>query len=444
MRTTVHLSAVRWAFLAVGLLLLAGCVTAPTPAGTQTITPSPSRALQPSPTPTSAPAIAPDSLTLTWWTPEFLSPKAPQPAGPLLAKQLAEFEAASGNKVRVSPVLKARYGKGGLLDFLLAAQPVAPGVLPDLIALDVSELEAAATSGLLQPLESLLDDMDAGLYPFATSAGRFGDHLLAVQFAADLEHLAYRTDQVKTPPGTWQELLEAGTPYLFPIGSPQSGAAGRPSGGLQPAVLSQYLSAGAGFDPVARQLAVEAEPLLRLLTFYDAGMKAGVIPPNALELSDPEALWGIYSQGQVPMADVSARHYLAEQGSPKNSGFAPAPGWGGPVVPVAGGWALAITTTDPVRQRAAADLIAWLLKPENAGSWASAAGWLPTSPAALKSWGATPHNEFLDRQLAAAASLPIGLDSIQAETRIQKAIEAVLKGDSTPAAAVEAAMNPSK
>ncbi len=392
-----------------------------------------------------ATATADGPLTLTWWTPEFLSPKAAQPAGPLLAKQLSEFEAANGGKVRVSAAPKARYGKGGLLDFLLSARPVAPGILPDLVALDVSELEQAAAAGLLQPLDGLLDESVTGdLYPFATASGRFDDHLLAVQFAANLEHLAYRPDQVKRPPDAWDDVLSLKMPYLFPIGSPQPGASGGTSGGLQPAVLGQYLSAGGTYDPAARQLAVEAEPLTRLLTFYETAAKTGVVPPNALDLIDQDAIWAVYGAGQVPMADVSARHYLTDPGGLKSSGFAPAPGWSGPVRPVAGGWALGITTTDPERQRAAAALIAWLMKPENAGSWAMAAGRLPTSPAALKTWGAIPYYAFLDQQLADAVSVPIGPGSAQAAAQVQKAVEAVLKGKSTPAEAVEAAVNPPK
>jgi ABC-type glycerol-3-phosphate transport system substrate-binding protein len=433
-----------WLSLVFALLLAAGCVAAPTPALIPAATPVPSRVPQSTPAP-SATATAEGPLTLTWWTPEFLSPKAAQPVGPLLAKQLAEFEAANGGQVRVSVVPKARYGKGGLLDFLLTARPVAPSILPDLVVLDVSELEQAAAVGLLQPLDGLLDEsVTADLYPFATSAGRFGDHLLAVQFAANLEHLAYRPDQVKEPPGTWDELLDAGMPYLFPMGSPQPGSSGGASGGLQPAIISQYLSAGAAFDPAVRQLAVEAEPLTRLLTFYETAAKTGVLPPNALELADQDATWAIYSSGKVPMAGVSARHYLADSGGLKSSGFAPAPGQSAPVKPVAGGWALGITTTDPERQRAAADLIAWLMKPENAGSWAIAAGWLPTSPAALKTWGTNPYFEFLDQQLASSVSVPVGPESAQAAVQVQKAVEAVLKGDSTPAEAVEAAVNPPK
>ena len=109
-----------------------------TPEQTSRATRTPASAGTARPQPTNT-TVASDVLTLIWWTPEFISPKAPALAGPLLAKQLADFEAAHEGKVRVNPVLKARYGKGGLLDFLRTTQPVAPGLLPDIVALDVAD-----------------------------------------------------------------------------------------------------------------------------------------------------------------------------------------------------------------------------------------------------------------------------------------------------------------
>ena len=53
-------------------------------------------------------------------------------------------------------VVKQDRGPGGLLDLLRAASPVAPDVLPDIIALDNSDLETAARSGLIQPIGPLL------------------------------------------------------------------------------------------------------------------------------------------------------------------------------------------------------------------------------------------------------------------------------------------------
>jgi ABC-type glycerol-3-phosphate transport system substrate-binding protein len=394
---------------------------------------------------TPAAAPTPGPLTLTWWAPEFLGPKAPQPAGSVLGEQLAGFEAAQDGKVRVAVVPKARYGRGGLLDFLRTAQPVAPAVLPDVVALDVSELEAAAEVGLLQPLDGLLaEDIIDGLYPFAVSSGRFDGRLLAVQYAADIDHLVYRPKEAAEAPPTWTALLEAQLPYLLPINSAQPGSSGQPSASLLPPVISQYLSAWGSYDPAERLLKLEEAPLLRLLNFYNDARQAGILSPDALELPDTEATWSVYAQGKAPLADVSARRYIAEGASLKDSGYAAAPGWSGPITAVPSGWALAITATDPARQRAAADLIAWLLKPENAGSWAQAGGWLPTSPAALRSWGSNPYYDFLSAQLTGAVAPPAGPDSAQAATRIRKALEAVVKGESEPAAAAQAALNPPK
>ncbi len=381
-------------------------------------------------------------LSLTWWTPEFYSPQAPQPAGPLLAEQLAAFEASQDGQVRVTPILKARYGEGGLLDFLRTAQPVAPAILPDLITLDVTELERAVAAGLLQPLDMLLDEeVTAGLYPFALSAGVFDDRRMGVQHIANMAHVAYLTSQVEAPPATWDMLLEEDLPYLFPLGNPQANSASSPTERLQHAILSQYYSTGVTVDSVTRAPLLELEPLIRLLEFYDAAAESGVLPPGAQELTEPDAVWGVYVQGKVPLAYVSARRYLAEREALRGSGYAAAPGWAGPAAPIADGWAFAIVTTDPERQRAAAALIAWLMQSENSGAWAQAAGWLPTSPAALSVMRSTPYHQFLDSQLRVAISPPIGPDYVQVAARIQRAIVSVLQEGVAPAEAAQQAVN---
>ncbi len=242
----------------------------------------PEQRARPQPTSTTT---ASDVLTLTWWTPEFISPKAPAPAGPLLAKQLADFEAAHDGKVRVNPVLKARYGKGGLLDFLRTTQPVAPGLLPDIVALDVAELEQAVNLGLLQPLDSTLSrTITPTLYAFAQQAGQFDGRTMAIPYVADVEHAVYDRDRVSQPPSTWTGILAEKLPYLFPAGSPQSPAAAPPSEGASRAVISQYLSAGGTVDPKTHRLVLQEQPLLRLLNFYRDAREAGLLPKDVLDV----------------------------------------------------------------------------------------------------------------------------------------------------------------
>jgi ABC-type glycerol-3-phosphate transport system substrate-binding protein len=259
---------------------------------------------------------------------------------------------------------------------------------------------------------------------------------------ADLEHAAYLSSQVETPPATLEELLTRRVPYLFPLSQPQPNSSTSASESLQHSVLSQYLSAGGKLDPVTRQPILEVEPLIRLLEFYKAIHESGVLPPGAFDLSTSDGVWGFYVQGRVPMAYVGARRYLAEREALKGSGFAAAPGLQEPALPIAGGWALAIVTPDPERQRLAAELITSLLDPDNAGRAALAAGWLPTSPEALKTWGNVPYYTFLDGQLRDAISPPIGEGYAQVAARIQRAITSVLEEDISPAEAAQRAVNP--
>ncbi len=436
-----------WAVLGVLALLVgaAGCVstTTPAPAVPPTATSAPSRTATPVVAVTPASPASASGITLTWWTPEFLSPKAPQSAGSLLGEQIAAFEASQSGNIFVNAVLKARYGKGGLLDFLRTAPPVASSVLPDLVTLDVVELEPVAAAGLLRPLDGLLaPELLAGLYPFATANGRFGDRLLAIQLVADVEHIVYLKGQVATPPATWAELTATRLPYLFSVTGTPAGSVTRPQEALSHAVIGQYLSAGATQDPAGRGLRVEAGPLTRLLNFYTEATRSGLLPPAALEIGDADTLWGVYAQSMVPFAYVSGRRYLAERDALKDVSYAASPGHAAPTRSLADGWALAIVTADPTRQRAAAELIAWLLQPQNAAAWSRAAGWLPTSPDALAAWGADPYFTFLDEQLATAIPHPVGVEYAQAAGRINKAVLSVVKGEASPEQAVETALAP--
>ena len=438
--------------IALAVVLLAACAPESLPPETLTATataPSPTAAVSTArpPTPSLA-ALTPATparrpVTLTWWTPDFLSPQAAPQVKALLEAQLADFERTYAGQVQVDVVPKMPYGKGGLLDLLRTAQPVAPSILPDLVALDVFELEQAVSSGLLQPLDaSLAQEALEPLYPFARSAGMFQNQLFAVQYLADLEHIVFLSNIISEPPQTWDDLLRSSaTPYLFPAGVPQPGKTTSRFRTLQCVELSHYLSAGAALNRSTRQLALEETPLLRLLTFYKTAADAGLLPPNAVEINSTDVVWDLFVQGRIPLAQVTARQYLTEGRSAGAAGFAATPGWNGPATPIAAGWALAIVATDPQRQQLAADLIAWLLEAERGGAVARATGWLPTSPAALATWGEQTYYAFLDQQLSKAVSPPAGPEYAQASAQLHKAVIAVLSDGISPRDATNAALS---
>jgi ABC-type glycerol-3-phosphate transport system substrate-binding protein len=423
------------------LLVALGCTETPPQRPLPTAVTAPSREPPPAATSSQPTPLPLSPLTLVWWTPEFLSPSATQPAGPEIKRQLDQFTTAQQGKIRVEPVLKARYGNGGLLDYLLSAQHVAPSVLPDIVALDVAELQGAVDAGLLQTLDGLLDvDLVDGLYPFAIRAGQYDGRPLAVQWMADLEHAGALPDQSWPELPQWDTLLTDGAPYLFALGTTQAGSSQSASVGLSSAALGHYLSAGGSMDAEDRELTLDAAPLRRMLTFYRDADQAGILPPNALELADSDAVWSVFAQGQIPRAQVSARRFYNERGDAGNPAFSRTPGWQEAAPPVASGWALAIVTPDPVRQEAAAQLISWLLEAPHAGAAAAAVNWLPTSPGALAIWPPSPYTEFLDELLATASPLPAGKGYPQIAARIHQAIISVIEDDTRVDAAIEEAL----
>ncbi|MGD2206399.1 MAG: hypothetical protein PVH17_06435, partial [Anaerolineae bacterium] len=219
------------------VLLLTGCDvpwSQPTPTpGEPTATPSTTEP-QPTAPPEETMPPQPSVITLTIWTTEAFSPTKVLTSGQVLAEQAATFEAAH-SRVRLQFILKKPYGKGGILDFLLTTSAVAPDLLPDLVLLDVDELNTAVQARLVQPLNDLLPpDLVADLYPFARNASTFDGRLYGLQVWADLDHLVYNTGKLTVPPRSWPGVLSNPGPYLFP--------AGGQAGLVNDAFLVQYLA----------------------------------------------------------------------------------------------------------------------------------------------------------------------------------------------------------
>jgi ABC-type glycerol-3-phosphate transport system substrate-binding protein len=66
-----------------------------------------------------------------------------------------------------------------------------------------------------------------------------------------------------------------------------------------------------------------------------------------------------------------------------SQGYSAIPGLSGGLIPLTTSWAWAITTTDPIRQPLAADLITFLTAPENLANWSSRSQILPARREAM-------------------------------------------------------------
>lgn len=415
-------------FVLVLLVSLAACTSAPaspTP-GLPTPTPLTPATLQPQPLP---PTPLPDTaITLTLWLPTRFLPAKDNAAYQVLQRQLDEFaRTADGTPSQI--VVKQDRGPGGLLDLLRTASPVAPSILPDIIALDNTDLETAARSGLIQPIGPLLPaDLTDDLYPFARDLGSLNGELYGVLYSADLEHLA--TNSATPLPQTWSDLLETPRRYLFALGN----------NSISDAVLSHYLSAGGKLTDEQGKPMLDETALRTLLETYQEARDAGVLPGNLLELDSADKVWSAWRGLGTGVANLNATRYLSVETRLPDLQVGDLPALTQPARSLGRGWAYAIVTQDPRRQAAAVRLLQHLLSAKNNGEWTRAAGVLPGRAAALAQWDqSNPYTTFAGDQLARAQPLPPAAIRSAISPALRKAIEDVLAGRATPADAARSA-----
>lgn len=370
-------------------------------------------------------------MTLVLWTSEDYAPNSETEGGMQLLRQIQAFQ--QDRDVRVQVILKKRSGIGGLLDFLTTASAAAPSVLPDLITLSDADLYQATRAGLLQPLDSLVSpELLEDQFDFATALTRLEGATMGVLYQADLPHLVYDTTALEEPPLSWRDLYSATVPFAF---SPAA-----PSDGVNNVILIQYLALGGELTNEAGRPALDTERLTQALEFFQRAEQAGVVSKSVLDLSDATTAWATYRIGEAGMVQVPASIYLAERAGLSNAGFGPLPLHTPDVVTVGRGWALAIVTQDPERQRLAAALIEHLLAAENNGAWTQAAGRLPTRYAALDAWeGDDPYLPFIRDLLAQAKPAPNPDVAAVVGGPLAEALAKVLSGQVTPAEAAQAA-----
>lgn len=392
-------------FLMLTGFALAGCAfnipifgsPSPTPASPQplpTATPTalPSVTASPEPTP-------PQEITLTIWTSTLFSPHQNIAGEEVLHTQSASFQVAYPD-IALEWVVKPAEGPGSLTEFLLSAQEVAPTVLPDLVVLDSRALGRLAGSGVLQPLDGVLDDtlIEDG-FSFARQASFVDDQWLGVPIDAQIEHLIYGTNRVDAPPLTWSDLLAEEQLYAFPAG----GRGGR----VNDAFLIQYLALGGRLSDDAGQPFLDETFVSMVLSFYANGARAGVLPDTLPNLSTHEDALVQYQDGSVAMVNITSDLYLANREKLTNTSFASIPTWNGSVATVGRAGVFAVVTPDPSRQLAIKAFIEWILEPERNAAWTRAAGRLPVREAVVDLWeDDQAYTAFARWQLASAFHVP--------------------------------------
>jgi multiple sugar transport system substrate-binding protein len=373
-------------------------------------------------------------MTLTIWGPTEFAPGDADAGRAILQAQYESF-AADQQGSEVQYVTKAPSGESGIVEFLLLASYAAPSVMPDIAIVDPFELEPLISAGLAQPVRGLLaEELTEDLYPFARESCSFDDQLMGVQFEADIEHLIYYTGALEEAPATWADLFAQPISYTFPAGG---------EGGLvNDSFLIQYLDQGGKLVGQEGQPALDSSSVQRVLRMYDALRRWDVSPLRVLQLADLEDCWAAYTEGNIAVTHVSSWRYLTSRSVMLDTTFGPVPTETGAPATMSRGWAFVIVTDSPDRQEAAADLIEWLMAPQNLAQWSKATSHLPTRRAALRltDWPAE-YVAFLDTQLESAFYRPPSPEFEDIARPLQVAVEDVLSGERTPRQAATQAVD---
>ena len=396
-------------------------VTATNTVSTAAATSAAHTAVPGTPEPTSA---APGHLRL--WLPPELTPDVNTPGGRVLAAQLQAFEQAHPGSV-VEIRTKAASGVGGLLNALVTAANVAPSVMPDIVALGRDDLALAAEAGLVEPLESFVPATTlADLYPFAQELGRVNGVWVGLPFAADARVLAYATNFYPTPPALWSD-VDVGV-YMLPGGEATALT-----------VLSAYLGRGGTLADDTGAPHLDPSLLAAVLQEYQGLEAVGRLPLTTLDYVDPAGTWQALRQRQAALVATSAHQFLGEQGAVGGVAMTLLPTAGQPSLALADGWSWALVNLAPDQHPLAAELLAYLLAPEQHAAWTLAAGVLPTRAATLAAWQDADLAEQAGIVLAEAQLQPPGAVLAVLGPALRQALADVVSGRATPFAAATAA-----
>jgi ABC-type glycerol-3-phosphate transport system substrate-binding protein len=344
-------------------------------------------------------AIPQEQPPIRIWVVEELSPAANVPGGSILAEQLAAYE-TNHPEVQLDIEVKAGSGRGSIVNYLRFGGDVAPSVLPDLIAVPVNGLGAAANEGLIYALDGFIEPGDVeDLFPAAHELSQVNDQMVGYPMTlSNLSHMAYSTAIfTETVPLTWETFLQ---PEQVSFAFPGAGPAGAEM------LLQQYLAEGGVLTDESNQPALQVEPLTAALQHFGDGRSSGVILLETSSLTSLSESWQTFGTLANTVQTVDSQ-YLARREEGINSAFAGIPGPAEPLAPLVSGWAWAISSPDPARQEIAADVMKWLIAGPNMGDWSRAALRLPARRSAFDQWPANDdYTDFLTQELDRAEPFP--------------------------------------
>jgi ABC-type glycerol-3-phosphate transport system substrate-binding protein len=302
-----------------------------------------------------------------------MDPELETEASLLFQNQLQLFsDLHDGLEINVR--VKAESGPGGLLDALTATSAAAPDALPDLIALERSDLERAALKNLVFPMDELTeipDDVD--WYGFTRDMALLQGSTFGLPFAADSLVLVYRPLSIDEFPVSWEGLFEKSDVVAFPVDDNQALF-----------VMTLYKAAGGVIQDNSRRPVLEVDPLAEVYKLLQRGVVTGEFPSWLTQYQTDGQAWSAFREGQTDMVVTWLSNYLEEL--PADAAVAPLLPMSAGVFSFGTGWSWSVATPDTSHHPLAVELAEFLVQSEFLASWSQQAGYLPPRPSALETW----------------------------------------------------------
>lgn len=364
--------------------------------------------------------VTPAAVDLKVWIPPQIAVRT-ETGTQTMADQFTDYNARNPEIV-IRVEQKRVLGDGGILSYLRTGRSVAPSVLPDLIAIPTELLLTAANESLIYPLDDQLDpDLVDELFPPAMEMARPEERTLGIPFALTwLPHLVYNSNALTTTvPLTWDRL----------ISDPERSmafAADGTDGALL--ALQFYLDAGGTVENDLGQPTLQVEPLTIALEALQNGRETGFIIEQSSNLSGLDQSWQLFLGGGANIVRSSSDHFLGQNTIGLPLEFTVTPGIDRPLTPLVGGWAWAISTSDPARQEPAVALMLDLVTASNQGEWSQDSNILPARRDSLATWSDNDfYVGFIQQELERAKPWP-GTSTSKIMTVLGDAVFQVVSG----------------
>lgn len=325
------------------------------------------------------------AMTITWLTHPAYSLQTTSPERKAYLEKALTAWAERHPDIKIEPSVFPSNIDEAMTKLL---EQAAAGRAPDIVQIDSFFLPRFYP--YLQPLDQYLDagELDDFVsYARDNMVGPDG-HVKAFWFTTDVRALFYRKDLVKSPPKTWDELIETAVKlskqgyvgYLYP--------GGRGEGNIMVHLPMFWAQGGELVDGKGRPVFNEGhnrEAMLNLLRFLRRTVESGASPSRVVNFGSESDLNPEIASGKVAMflggnwQIMNIRQLMGEEEAKKwDFALVPTPK-GGKQCTTVGGWTLGTFTKDPVKQKAIVDFI----KTVYAGkvgmtNWTSVAGYLPT------------------------------------------------------------------